>query len=75
MQVHGVNWNAADTLARREAAQREGAAYVPPYDNPRLWTGHSTLVDELAVDLAKPASAVVASVGGGGLLCGIYEGR
>jgi len=69
-----VNWNAADDLARRVVAEEPGAAYVPPYENPRLWTGHSTLIDELADDLEAPPSAVVASVGGGGLLCGVYEG-
>lgn len=47
--------------------------YVSPYDDPLLWEGHSTLVDELAASGIRPG-AIVASVGGGGLLCGLYQG-
>jgi L-serine/L-threonine ammonia-lyase len=38
-----------------------------------VWAGNSTIVDELAETTAKP-SAIVASVGGGGLLIGLLEG-
>lgn len=54
---------------------------ISPYDNPLLWTGHSTVVDEIITQLLESPSsahlkigAVLASVGGGGLLCGIFEG-
>jgi len=61
------------------------AYYVPPYDNPLLWEGHSSLVDELLEELPVPSTtaqekgqptmgAIIASIGGGGLLCGILEG-
>lgn len=83
--VHGANWNGADALARQlvEEAKEEGggAVYVSPFDNPLLWTGHSTVIDEIITQmLQSPSSdnlkmgAVLASVGGGGLLCGILEG-
>ena len=77
--VHGENWNEADILARERAAADDGAAYVSPYDHPLLWTGHSTVVDEVREQLAEEGvggapAAIVASVGGGGLLCGIFEG-
>lgn len=77
--VHGKNWNEADALARERAVADAGAAYVSPYDHPLLWTGHSTVVDEVREQLAEegvdgPPAAVVACVGGGGLLCGIFEG-
>jgi len=76
--VHGANWNAADVLARDMVHQdTTGAtAYISPYDNPLLWTGHSTLVDEISEELPDKASAaaIVVSVGGGGLLCGVLEG-
>mmetsp|Transcript_16711 Transcript_16711/g.18407 ORF Transcript_16711/g.18407 Transcript_16711/m.18407 type:complete len:391 (+) Transcript_16711:33-1205(+) len=88
--VHGKNWNEADTLAReRVDANPDQASYVSPYDNQRLWTGHSTIVDEISDQLLslsgddddddgsrKYASlgAIVVSVGGGGLLCGVLEG-
>ena len=68
MTVHGENWNAADELARRLVAEDPTVEYVSPYDNPLLWAGHSTVVDELVHDLwASPPSHVIASVGGGGL--------
>lgn len=78
--IHGENWNAADALARERVASKPGgtAEYVSPYDNPLLWTGHSTLVDEIADQLEAEAGltpgAIVVSVGGGGLLCGVLEG-
>lgn len=82
--IHGSNWNAADELARKwvdEAKESGGgsAVYVSPYDNPLLWTGHSTVVDEIITQLHDsteegPIGALLASVGGGGLLCGIFEG-
>ena len=72
--IHGDNWNAADELARQLVAESDGkAAYVPPFEDPLLWEGHSTLIDELAEDGVKPG-VIVASVGGGGLLCGILLG-
>jgi L-serine/L-threonine ammonia-lyase len=71
--VHGENWNAADTLARKMVEEDPDAAYISPYDNPLLWEGHSTVVDEIAEAGVRPG-AIVASVGGGGLVCGLYEG-
>lgn len=77
--VHGENWNAADELARERVSKDEAAEYVSPYDHELLWTGHSTVIDELAADAAFATGdvkigAVIASVGGGGLVCGIFEG-
>ena len=51
-----------------------------------LWTGHSTVIDEILTQILelnfeqptlqtnRKIGAVLASVGGGGLLCGILEG-
>lgn len=72
--VHGANWNEADSLARSLAEDDEDSEYVSPYDNPLLWTGHSTLVDEIVEDLFEGVGGIIASVGGGGLLCGVFEG-
>jgi L-serine/L-threonine ammonia-lyase len=80
--VTGVNWNAADAVARQRVADSHGTAeYVSPYDNPLLWTGHSTLVDETMEQLLEQEGGndstigtLVVSVGGGGLLCGVLEG-
>jgi L-serine/L-threonine ammonia-lyase len=82
VQIIGDNWNQADahvqTLVQQDTSGH--TAYIPPYENPLLWTGHSTLVDEIwqedsctIFNHPSPAT-VIASVGGGGLLCGILEG-
>ncbi|CAM9666086.1 unnamed protein product, partial [Phaeothamnion confervicola] len=81
--VHGANWNEADALARRMVAGNPAAKYVSPYDHRLLWEGYATVVDEIAEAGVEPGAfssfsaflpAIVASVGGGGLLCGIYRG-
>ena len=54
-------------------AQETQALYIPPFDHPLIWQGNSTLVDEIATDIGQP-DAVILSVGGGGLLCGVVEG-
>ena len=51
----------------------ETDAFIHPFDDPLLWAGHATLIDEVAQAGFKP-EAVVLSVGGGGLLCGVVEG-
>lgn len=73
VQVHGENWNAADELARSLVAADPAAEYIPPYEHELLWEGHSSLVDEL-VEAGERPGAIVASVGGGGLLNGVYLG-
>jgi L-serine/L-threonine ammonia-lyase len=72
--VFGKNWNAADELARELVEKDANAEYVSPYDNSLLWTGHSSLMDELVEEMPDKFGAIVASVGGGGLICGILEG-
>jgi len=47
VEVFGENWNAADERARQLVAESDAAAYVPPYEDPLLWEGHSSIVDEL----------------------------
>ncbi len=69
--VHGVTWYEAHQHAMR--LSERGAAYLHPFDDPLIWTGHSTLIDEIVASGLKP-DLVVTSVGGGGLLSGIMEG-
>lgn len=68
----GTTWDDAHARAL-ETADRERAAYIHPFEDSRIWSGHATLVEEVAVIGYKPG-AVVLSVGGGGLLCGVLEG-
>ena len=53
----------------------DSVLYINPFDHPKIWTGHASMITELKADLkdVKP-SLVVCSVGGGGLLAGILEG-
>ena len=49
---------------------------VPAYDDPILWEGHASMVEEIHRQLpegVKP-NAIVCSVGGGGLAGGVMEG-
>jgi L-serine/L-threonine ammonia-lyase len=70
---HGKAWPEAN-LKALELVKETGAYYIPPYDQPLLWEGHSSMVDEIVTQMpAKPDAAVVA-VGGGGLFCGLMQG-
>jgi L-serine/L-threonine ammonia-lyase len=70
--VHGAVWDESHEHAVA-LAQARGAVYVHPFDDPLLWDGHATLIDEV-VRTGVAFDCVVASVGGGGLLAGIVEG-
>lgn len=70
--VAGAVWDEAHQAALAAAAQLQ-AAYVPPFDHPLIWSGNSTMVDELSQQMPKP-QAIVVSVGGGGLAVGVIEG-
>ena len=70
--VAGKDWDSAN-LAALAYIQEHHAAYIPPFDNPMIWAGHSTIIDEL-VDADLRPDAIVAAVGGGGLACGLLEG-
>jgi len=52
---------------------KETDFFIHPFDDPLLWRGHASMIDEIAATGVKP-EAVVLSVGGGGLLCGAIEG-
>ena len=82
VQVSGENWNAADAVVRNMVASDASGktAYIPPYEHELLWTGHSSVIDEIYSDPRlnsieqQPSSTIILSVGGGGLLCGVLEG-
>ena len=81
--IHGDNWNTADNLAREEMnklmLQGKSVEYIPPFDHPLIWEGHSSIIDELqnsinTGEMNDIPDAIVVSVGGGGLLRGIQLG-
>ena len=69
--VKGETWQEAHTysLNLTDAV----SVHIHPFDNPLLWTGHASIIDEVKKSKLQP-DAVVLSVGGGGLMCGIIEG-
>jgi len=69
--VHGASWQEANELALSLVGASD--AFLHPFDDPLLWQGHATVIDEVARAGLKP-DAVVLSVGGGGLLSGVAEG-
>ena len=73
VQEHGASWQDAHVLASTMAEDEETTC-VHPFDHPAIWSGHATMVHELAEQLAQPPAAVVVAVGGGGLMCGVIEG-
>lgn len=71
VMVHGPSWQEANEFALSLLGEHD--AFLHPFDDPLLWHGHATLIDEIAASGLKP-DAVVLSVGGGGLLSGVAEG-
>ncbi|SDA79142.1 pyridoxal-phosphate dependent enzyme [Sinorhizobium sp. NFACC03] len=69
--VHGAAWDEAN--ARALASVDAETAFIHPFDDPLLWAGHATMIDEV-VKAGLAFDAVVLSVGGGGLLSGVAEG-
>jgi len=69
---HGEAWDDSHAYAT-QLAQRLDGAYIHPFDDPAVWAGHATMMQEIAEAGITPGIVVV-SVGGGGLLCGVLEG-
>lgn len=69
--VHGDSWQEANTLAQSLLGPND--AFIHPFDDPLLWPGHATMIDEVAAAGLRPSGVLVA-VGGGGLLSGVIEG-
>jgi len=75
LTVHGASWQEANALAQGMLGPDD--AFIHPFDDPLLWSGHATLVDEVAQSASTSGfvpDAVVLAVGGGGLLCGVVQG-
>ena len=70
--VAGKDWDSAHAAALTYI-ETHHAAYIPPFDQPMIWAGHATIIDELVQAGVRP-DAIVAAVGGGGLACGLLEG-
>lgn len=69
--VHGASFQEANALAQSMVGPAD--AFIHPFDDPLLWYGHASMIDEVVAAGVRP-DAVVLSVGGGGLMCGVIEG-
>ncbi|MBS1155485.1 MAG: Pyridoxal-5-phosphate-dependent protein beta subunit [Proteobacteria bacterium] len=69
--VHGASWQEANAYAQSLLGSSD--AFLHPFDDPLLWRGHASMMDEVAQAGLKP-DVILLSVGGGGLLCGVVEG-
>lgn len=69
--VTGEDWSEAHAHATE--LSKNGAMYIHPFDDPNIWEGHASVIDEILYAGLTP-DVVVLSVGGGGLLCGAVEG-
>jgi L-serine/L-threonine ammonia-lyase len=69
--VHGTSFLEANAMAQSLVTAND--AFIHPFDDPLLWHGHASMIDEVMHTGLVP-DAVIVSVGGGGLLCGVIEG-
>jgi L-serine/L-threonine ammonia-lyase len=72
VEVVGDSWDESNQHALSRADGKTTVC-VPAFDHPTIWHGHASLVEEVA-DAGLVPDAIVVSVGGGGLLCGVLEG-
>jgi L-serine/L-threonine ammonia-lyase len=69
--VHGASFFESNAYAL--SILGDGDAYLPAFDDPLLWEGHASMIEEIARQTGRP-DLLVCSVGGGGLLAGVVEG-
>jgi L-serine/L-threonine ammonia-lyase len=69
----GDVWDQANAAAMALASAPD-CAFISPFDDPVLWDGHASLVEELARQCPRAPEAIMLAVGGGGLLLGVLEG-
>ncbi|XP_045700231.1 L-serine dehydratase/L-threonine deaminase [Phyllostomus hastatus] len=74
VKVVGEMLDEAFELAKALAKNNPGWVFIPPFDDPLIWEGHTSIVKELKETLGAKPGAIALSVGGGGLLCGVVQG-
>lgn len=82
--VHGDHWKMADDYLKetvmKDLPTEIKPLYVHPFDDSRIWQGHSTMIDEIVEQITKQGHSlldvkgIVCSVGGGGLYSGVITG-
>lgn len=73
VKVHGDVYDDAKNFAL-ELSKQSGSLYVPAFEHPDIWEGHSSMIVEAARQMTVKPDVVVTSVGGGGLFNGVIQG-
>lgn len=73
LHVVGSSFDDANYHALELASDRDDVSFLHPFNDPVLWEGHSTLIDEV-IARGHEFDCVVLGVGGGGLMVGVAEG-
>lgn len=70
--IHGKDIDES-AIAAKEFLKKVNGGFVHPYDNPDIWLGNSTIMDEINYQIDEKPEAIVVAIGGGGLACGILD--
>ncbi len=69
--IRGITWKESHDYSLN--LMDTECVYIHPFEDPLLWKGYATIINEVKKNGISP-DAVILSVGGGGLLCGVVEG-
>ncbi|KAJ7109150.1 tryptophan synthase beta subunit-like PLP-dependent enzyme [Mycena epipterygia] len=72
--VGGKHYAEALRSAKQVVDIEENAVLVSAYEDPILWEGHASMIEEASRQMLHKPSAIFCSVGGAGLLGGIITG-
>ncbi|KAF8507316.1 tryptophan synthase beta subunit-like PLP-dependent enzyme [Hysterangium stoloniferum] len=70
----GKNYSEALAKAKEAVANNKNCLELSAYDDPNLWRGHASMIEEISTDLGVKPDAIFCSVGGAGLLAGVMVG-
>lgn len=70
VRFHGDDSGLAEVHARR-IAEETGVPFISPYNDAAVVSGQATIALEILEQMPAPPDAVIASVGGGGLIGGL----
>lgn len=75
VQIYGDVLDEASQYALKLVKEQPDAVYIHPFDDALLHIGHSSIIEEIYLQLdKKKPDAIITVVGGGGLLIGVIDG-
>lgn len=73
MMIHGKIWDESNLRAIEMTEENPEMTYLSSYDDPLIWEGHSTMINEMCGQYEKP-DVILLSIGGGGMMSGVLQG-